>query len=221
MLSEVQIEAILANDMVLWNSYTEKFEEPASQRVRARLKDGIMPDGKPCIGSLEGRPMQMVQMWCQFVRGEFDARKDRQEAESLKRAEAHAGSGGEEAQSPGVDGARPSSTTGDLSAPQDGVEGVLESKVAALDRHVAALKEARETAFERFRVLDESYGAAINERDLTIAALNFVRTRRNGNEGNPIGAIVELGRDAREHGVTETVELPDERRVHGGGTPAL
>jgi hypothetical protein len=176
-LSPKEVETILSSGSVmLFEKHTAKTRKPDG--LLLTLVDGVMPDGRPCMAMMQGskKPdLTMLENWYGYVRGEFDARKDRQEAEALSRAEARPVDSGAVSTAAERPSPSPVPDAEPVPASEATVEEILESKIASLGRLIAKREGAYREAAARLKDMEREVAAAVKERKQAIAALKAVK----------------------------------------------
>jgi hypothetical protein len=161
-------------DLLLWERHTHK--TPTAKGLVARLVEGVMPDGKPCEATFEGyKPKDMIVAWHQFVKGEYDARTNRQEAAALKRAEAPRASSSRKDDTPVLLGGSEVATPQADKARQESVESILESKVADLSRSIARVETQIEATMGALHSLEAERDGLKKQRLKAVTAIRAMK----------------------------------------------
>jgi hypothetical protein len=174
-LSAIQIEDALSSDVGLWSKWTTTADN-GDGSVRAELADGIMPDGRPCAGVIRGKSKaEAVGQWFTYVRGQYDARSQRQEAAAIERAETLRASGGGETAAPGELGDGKGPAQADPQAREASLEEVVESKIVAIGRRLPAVEEQIAAAASRLAGLNAERDSLLTERAKATKVLKLLK----------------------------------------------
>lgn len=112
-------------------------QEKSGSAIRLLLPGDHTPDGEPVVLLVQQVDASAAGRWCNYVRGEVNARKERKEAEASGRADNDTSRGGGRATA--AQGSR-----GDSSAADAGVPGSEEELEAYLIATKKSLDERRE-----------------------------------------------------------------------------
>jgi hypothetical protein len=135
-------EIVMSKDVGLLEHHT--IREQTSDGLKLTLKEDIMPDGKPCVAVLQGVTKldgKVVQTWFNYVRGEYDARENKQEAEAAQRKEASRTGGGGAHTGPVLHGGSSVATEAAVQEREASVEAILQAKIASTSRSITFVEE--------------------------------------------------------------------------------
>lgn len=171
-MRQQDIEAVLANQIMMWEQYTEAKWSPGDDQVLCELKPGIMPDGRPCRGMIKAKSRKdAADQWFTYVRAQYDARKNEQEAEASRRAEASRTSRAAEDAAAGVDGGGGEDGETINVGPESSVEDIIKAQVAAIGRSIDVLTAELEKAAAIKQALIAKLERRKRDRAKAIAAL--------------------------------------------------
>ena len=171
MLSQKEIDSVLANEILMWERYTDQEWHPGGGEVTCTLKPGIMPDDNPCRGLIKAKSkLSAAKTWYDFVRGQYDARTAKQEAEAAQRAETSRTSSGEEDRPAKRHGGSKVTPEEALQASETPVEKLLETKIASLGRSIASFEKEIERKVAEVGRLESSLSNLKLQKAKAIAA---------------------------------------------------
>ena len=161
-------------DLLLWERFTDK--ESVGDKVVARLRVDIMPDGQPCKAEFVGfKPKDAVRAWHDYVRGQYDARTAEQTAKADGRADAPRAGGEREAEPAAESGGGGAAVEEDHPDREETVEAILESKVLTLGRSVSYLSDEVESSRRALAELERRLASKVSEKQRAIRALKLMK----------------------------------------------
>lgn len=129
---EDQLSILNSDPLILENT---RRLEVGDGTVRLRITGDLFIDGQECVLVVQG-PLEFQKLvaWCNYVREEWNARKNRKEAEEARKAEARRASDERKAAAALDGGGGVGPVEADSEVSEETLENTLRSKIALLDR---------------------------------------------------------------------------------------
>jgi hypothetical protein len=135
----------------------------------------LMPDGRQIVlQAPEKVDANTMMTWCNLLRGEYSARKDRKEAEAKARAEANRVVDERPVAAPVDTGVSVRPDQASRESREESVEEILRAKVADLERTVESCRQVCAEAFAVRRAAEERLDRAVLELTRARLALGVV-----------------------------------------------
>jgi len=169
-------EVMSCGDVLLWERHTTKIPR-GDGSLECRLVEGVMPDGKPCVAAFQAgyKPRVAIEQWYNFVKGEYDAREAKQEAEAAQRKEASGAGGNRTDPASRVYGGSEIPTPQAIQDRQASVEALLESKIADISRSFSRVEDQIAATVAALKVLETDRDALKRERIKVVAAMRALK----------------------------------------------
>lgn len=166
---EEQLTILNSDPQILENTKRTNNEDGT---VRLRIGGDLFIDGQDCILVTQG-PLEFQKLvaWCNYVREEWNARKNRKEAEEARAAEARRSRDEREAAAALDRGRGDVPVEDDNKVSEESLEGTLRSKIALLDRLRGRWTDDAAAARSRLAEAERQLSRIAREHAVTLGLL--------------------------------------------------
>lgn len=165
--------------------------------IRLRIGGDLFVDGNECTMIVQAPlNLQGLQAWCQYVRGEWNERKNREEAEAARKEEARRIAEAKETADAATRGGSTVSVENSAEVGEETLEATLRAKIALLDRARSWWQDAATSARTRYTECESQLKRIDREHRV---ALGLLRTY-----------IEEMKDDSSENSPQDSFELSED-----------
>lgn len=195
---EEQLTILNSDPLILENT---RRMEVGDGTIRLRIGGDLFIDGQDCVLVVQG-PLEFQKLvaWCNYVREEWNARKNRKEAEEARAADARRARDEREAAAANDRGRSdvPAEAGGEVG--EETLEATLRAKIALLDRMRGRWTDEAVAARSRLAEAERQLRRIDREHAVTIGLLRtYMEEMKDDSSENSPQDSFELSEDTEQH----------------------